>query len=185
VRSLLAELARAHLVTEHSSGRYTFHDLLRAHAGEQARGLDPGAERHAAIHRMLDHYLHSAHSADRLLQPHRDPITITAPQPGVTPEHSANCGQALAWFTAEHAVLLAASIGMDTHTWQLAWTLAEFLDRRGHWHDYVATQHAALAAAQRLAKPSMQANAHRVLSRAYTHLRHGLNLFRRCGDRAG
>jgi len=35
----------------------------------------------------------------------------------------------------EHAV----ATGFDTHTWQLAWTLETFLDRRGHWHDWAAT----------------------------------------------
>ena len=30
--------------------------------------------------------------------------------------------------------------GFDSHAWQLAWTLVNFLDRRGHWHDWVATQ---------------------------------------------
>jgi transcriptional regulator with XRE-family HTH domain len=36
VRPLLAELARAHLLTEHAPGRYAFHDLLGDYATEQA-----------------------------------------------------------------------------------------------------------------------------------------------------
>jgi hypothetical protein len=32
------------------------------------------------------------------------------------------------------ALQLAATTGADTHTWQLAWALHTFLDRRGHWH---------------------------------------------------
>jgi DNA-binding SARP family transcriptional activator/DNA-binding XRE family transcriptional regulator len=36
----LAELARAHLVTERSPGRYELHDLLRAYAFEQAGAID-------------------------------------------------------------------------------------------------------------------------------------------------
>src|SRR5439155_12904450 len=43
VRPLLAELTRAHLVSEHAAGRYTMHDLLRAYAAEQARAADPDA----------------------------------------------------------------------------------------------------------------------------------------------
>src|SRR5205823_4911762 len=35
VRPLLGELARAHLVTEHTRGRFVLHDLLRAYAAEQ------------------------------------------------------------------------------------------------------------------------------------------------------
>ncbi|GAB3963436.1 hypothetical protein GCM10029978_021220 [Actinoallomurus acanthiterrae] len=59
-RHLLAELARAHLVTEHVPGRFAMHDLVRAYAAEQARALDTEDERSAACHRVLDHDLHTA-----------------------------------------------------------------------------------------------------------------------------
>jgi DNA-binding SARP family transcriptional activator/tetratricopeptide (TPR) repeat protein len=200
-RPLLAELAQAHLIVEHAPGRYTFHDLLRAYATEQAHLVDTDDQRRAAIHRTLDHYLHTAHTAARLLGPDRDPIPAPPlpPHPGVLPESLADHVQALSWFTTEHTVLLAAldhaaRTGWDTHTWQLAWTMADFLDLQGHWHDYAATQHAALAAAQRLADPSLQACAHRILGRAYTqlsrfddahdHLRNALDLHQQCGDQA-
>jgi hypothetical protein len=39
-RRVLAELARAHLVTEHVPGRFAFHDLLRIYAIEQSRHRD-------------------------------------------------------------------------------------------------------------------------------------------------
>ena len=200
VRSLLAELAGAHLIAEHFPGRYTFHDLLRAYAAEQARTTDPDDQRSAAVQRALDHYVHTAHTAARLLQPARDPITLTPPQPGVTPEHPADHGQALAWFTTEHAVLLAAishaaRTGSDTRSWQLAWTLTDFLDRRGHWHDAVDTLCVALEAARRLADPRAQAIAHRLLARPYTqlgslddahtHLRHALDLYQQHDDQVG
>ena len=57
---MLAELDRANLITEHAPGRFTFHDLLRAYAADQAHAHDSGADRNAALQRMLDHYLHSA-----------------------------------------------------------------------------------------------------------------------------
>ena len=41
----LAELTRAHLLTEHAPGRYACHDLLRAYAAEQARTAETGPER--------------------------------------------------------------------------------------------------------------------------------------------
>jgi hypothetical protein len=109
VRPLLAELAQAHMVTEDAPGRYTFHDLLRAYAAELAHTYDSDTERRAATHRLLDHYLHTAHTAYRQLNPHRDPITLSPPQSGVTPQCAANHVQALAWFTAEHAVLVAVT----------------------------------------------------------------------------
>src|SRR5262249_54188683 len=137
---------RASLLTERIHGRYTFHDLLRAYAADLTSTRDPAAKRHAAVGRMLDHYLHTAHTAERLLHPQRDPIplALTPLQPGVTPEQPADHEQAMTWLTAEHPVLLdalvrAAEAGFDTQTWQLAWTLTTFLARRGHWHDLTTT----------------------------------------------
>jgi tetratricopeptide (TPR) repeat protein len=200
MRPLLAELTRASLIVEHTPGRYTFHDLLRAYATEQAHTTDPDEERHAATHRVLDHYLHTACTADRLLEPARDPITVTPPQPGVTLEHPVDHEQALEWFTAKHSVLLAAvdhaaATGFDTHAWQLAWTLGTFLDRRGHWHDQATVQLAAVAAAGRLGDRTVQARAHRQLAIAYnrlgrfdeahTQLRRALDLYHPTGDLVG
>jgi hypothetical protein len=201
VRPLLAELTRASLLVEHTPGRYTFHDLLRAYATDLARSIDPDQQRRAATHRMLDHYLHTAYTADRLLYPPRDPIPLIPPQPGVTPEHPTDHQQALDWFTVERPTLLlaavnhAAATGFDTLTWQLTWTLRTFLDRRGHWHDWAATGRTAVAAARRLADPPAQALAHRNLALAYirlgrfdaaqTQLSHALDLYRQAGDPAG
>jgi len=200
VRPLLAELTRANLLVEPTPDRYTFHDLLRAYAGEVAHSIDSAAERHAANRRMLDHYLHTAHTADRLLYPAREPITLTPPQSGVTPESLADHEQALAWFTAEHAAVLAAvdhaaATGFDAHTWQLASTITDFLNRQGHWHDQASTGRAAVAAARRLGDPAVQARAHRSLALAYnrlgrfddahTQLRHALDLSSQAGDRVG
>lgn len=94
---LLADHTRVHLIAEHMPGRYTFHDLLRAYAAEVCHLEEPPAEQRAAIHRMLDHYLHTTHAAAMLLQPLRDPINLACPQPGVTPEPVADVGQANAY----------------------------------------------------------------------------------------
>jgi tetratricopeptide (TPR) repeat protein len=200
VRSMLAELARANLLTEHSPGRYTLHDLLRAYATHLAHTTDTDPQRHTVTHRILDHYLHTAHTADRQLYPARDPIALTPPQPGVTPQHLADYAQAMAWFTAEHRVLLAAvahaaATGFDTHTWQLTWAVWTFLDRRGLWHDLAAVSRAAVAAAERLTDPTAQAYAHRNLASAYirlggfddaeTQLSRALDLATRAGDPVG
>jgi DNA-binding SARP family transcriptional activator len=71
MRPLLAELARAHLVVEHVPGRYGCHDLLRAYAAELVAEMDTEPDRRGAVRRMLDHYLHTAREACRLLDPHR------------------------------------------------------------------------------------------------------------------
>jgi DNA-binding SARP family transcriptional activator/tetratricopeptide (TPR) repeat protein len=174
-RRLLAELARAHLLTEHVPGRYAFHDLLRAYATEQAHTSDSDTNRHAAIGRVLDHYLHTAHAAALLIDSTREAITVPAPRPGVWPEHLADYQQALAWMQAEHQVLLAAitladSTGSDVHAWQIPWTMFDFLRRRGHWHQQAAIQRTAVAAATRLEDLAGQAMSLRLLSQACASL---------------
>ncbi|MEU8869485.1 AfsR/SARP family transcriptional regulator [Streptomyces umbrinus] len=200
VQTLLAELARAHLITEHIPGRYTLHDLLRAHATEQAHTLDPTTEQQTAVHRILDHYLHAAHAADHLLDPYRAPITPAPPVPGVRPEQITDHAHALAWFTAEHPVLLAvlrhaADAELDTHTWQLARALATYLQRRGHWHDLRTSQRTGLHAARRVPDERGQAHTHLGLAfahirllhfdDAHRHLSQALDLFGRIVDRVG
>ena len=170
-RALLAELAGAMLVTERAPGRYASHDLLRAYATELH-----DAGRRAAAFRLLDHYLHTAYAADRLLNPLRDRVTLAALAAGVTPEALADHAGAQAWLTTEHAVLLGAvahagRLRLDTHCWQLAFTLVTFLTRHGRWHDLATAARAAAAAAERLADPCARAYAHRYLARASYLLR--------------
>ncbi|MFI6924621.1 AfsR/SARP family transcriptional regulator [Nonomuraea spiralis] len=168
-RPLLAELCRAHLLTQHAPGRYTFHDLLRAHAVELVQALAPEPERRAATRRLLDHYLYAAHAAALLLNPVRDPISTVPPGDGTVREEAVDDRAALAWFTAECAVLVAAvshaaDQGFDTHAWQLGWALADFLNRRGMRHEHLAVQTTALAAARRGGDR---------LGQAYTHVNLG------------
>ena len=174
VRAPLAELARAHLIEEHAPGRYTCHDLLRAYAAELSES-EPPPQRAAAIRRGLDHYLHSAHDAAMLINPHRDPIVPVGAAAGVTPERVTDRDEARTWFGTEYANLRAAidvavDTGQDPHAYQLAWTLTDFLHGRNGWVDEIATQQVALEAARRTDDPAGQARAHRYLGRANAHL---------------
>jgi DNA-binding SARP family transcriptional activator/tetratricopeptide (TPR) repeat protein len=198
VRPLLAELTRACLLGEQSAGRYGFHDLLRAYAGELTRVHDTGDARRAATRRMLDFYLHTAHSAATLVNPNRTTITLDRPRPGASPGRFDDHDQALSWFAQEHRVLLAAiaraaAARLDSHAWQLAWTLSDFFERQGHRHDWLRAQQLALDAARRLADPLAQAISHRSVARthvllgsfddAHPHLRHAIDKYRELGDR--
>nr|WP_237519402.1 BTAD domain-containing putative transcriptional regulator [Streptomyces sp. HUCO-GS316] len=176
---LLTELTQAHLVDERAPGRYAAHDLLRTYAGELAHTADAPEEYHAARARVLDHYLHSAHRAGRAYSPDRQAIVPPDPSRGVRAEEFAlepgHSSRAAAWFDAERAVLMAAigtaaAHGLDTHTWQLAWTIGHYLDRKGLWPDLEATQHIAMEAAERLGDPCAQAHVHQSLARAATNL---------------
>jgi hypothetical protein len=84
-RRALDELTAASLLAERVPGRYACHDLLRAYAAELADAQGRAARR-AASRRMLDHYLYTAHAADRLLDPARDPIMLVPRAAGVAPE---------------------------------------------------------------------------------------------------
>ncbi|MDY7085986.1 MAG: BTAD domain-containing putative transcriptional regulator [Actinomycetota bacterium] len=197
-RDLLAELVRASLLTEHRQGRYACHDLLRAYAAELDG--DDGPDRDEAPLRVLDYYLHSGYAADRALYPGRDPVTLAPPRSGTVPESFPDARQALDWFTAEQTNMVSAlqhsaAHGLDTYTWQLAWTMRTFLGRRGHWVEQAAVTGTALAAAERLGDPLLRARTHHQLGTTCTRLGRfdeaerelcrGLELFREAGHQVG
>lgn len=135
-RRALHDLTRAHLVMEHTLGRFTFHDLLRAYAGELALEHDSEEERRTSLRRALDHYLHTAHAAARLLSPAPVPSTLGTPESGTEPELLADQRQAARWMAAEEQVLMAAVTmadvnGFDVHSDRLGWILMGIFDRRG------------------------------------------------------
>ncbi len=200
-RALLAELTSAHLLTERARGRFAFHDLLRAYARERADREDSAEDRRAAVHRLLDHYLWTAYRAHELLGPSRDDAIVLAPAgPLVAAEELGDHRAALAWFTREYHVLLAAlrqaaTEGFDVHAWQMAWAMASFFERRGHWHDAAASQQCALDAANRLGDPYARAICHVRLAYAFELLRRyadahdelvrALELYEQLGDHTG
>ncbi|WP_219464958.1 AfsR/SARP family transcriptional regulator [Nonomuraea rhizosphaerae] len=176
VRPLLAELSDAYLVTEHIPGRYSFHDLMRAHAANLSLEHDTDEDRTAATHRLLDHYLHTAHAAALKLGPQRDPVALPPVPAGVSVAPIAGLHEAQSWFAAEHVNLLAATARTDDaaflgHIGGLAWAISEYLARRGHVCDWAATQRAALLAADRTGDGQGQARAHRGLAHAYMRMR--------------
>ncbi|HKT06084.1 MAG TPA: tetratricopeptide repeat protein, partial [Rugosimonospora sp.] len=199
-RRLLTSLCSAHLLFEQTPGRFAFHDLLRVYAAEQARARDSAPERAAALLRMLDHYLHTAHAADRLLYEYREPLPIDPARPGVTTVEVPDPDRAMGWLAAEHpnllaAITLAADTGHDSYVYGLAWTMTAFLNYQGHWHDWASTMGAALRAARQLGNRAGQAQAHRLLNLAHlqlgqleeagAHAQQALQLFGELGDLPG
>jgi DNA-binding SARP family transcriptional activator/Tfp pilus assembly protein PilF/DNA-binding XRE family transcriptional regulator len=197
VRPLLAELARAHLVTERVPGRYALHDLLRAYAGELAASGELADDRRSAVRRLLDHHLQSAHRAVTVHDPTRDPIEPIPPTAGVTVDEFGSAGAATDWLTVEYQVLtatvrLAVDAGLDRHAWQLVWSIAPFVGRHRGYRDAVALHRIALDASRRVHDPVAQAYSHRLLGRAYTlsgehdqsqaHLEDALEIYRQLGD---
>jgi tetratricopeptide (TPR) repeat protein/transcriptional regulator with XRE-family HTH domain len=199
-RAALRDLARASLIIESAPGRYGFHDLLRAYAAEQAPAPRIINERREAIHRMLDHYLHTALHAHVVLYPGRQRIDLNAPRALVTPEVFAAKPSALAWLRTEYQVLLkvvdlAAREGFDGHAWRLPVVLWTFFDVCAHWHGGARTHRTALEAARRCGEEAGQAHALRGLgtfevmlgehARARRCLAEAQEVFRRLGDTYG
>jgi tetratricopeptide (TPR) repeat protein len=168
----IAELTQAHMLSEHVSGRFFCHDLLHAYAAEKAAADEDGSVREAATRRLVDHYLHSAATAARVLYPSPDPLELDPMEPGALPEPLNARRAALAWLRAEHRVLLAvieaaAAAGLEDRAWKLAAVLTDYLDREGHWHDLAAVGRLAIAAARRSGDQHGEAHAHLALGTAY------------------
>jgi tetratricopeptide (TPR) repeat protein len=198
----LRELTDASLLTERAPGRFELHDPLRAYAGKLAHETDNEDDRRAALTRLLDHYTHTAHEADRVLNPTRAPIPIVLDTlAGDTgPKKPLDIRAALEWLGTERAVLLSAlrqalDAGLDRHAWQLGWALDTFLYEHHHWQDEGAAWAIALTAATTLMDRSAAAHAHRFLGvvagrldrfgEAHAHMSRAAELCRAGGDRPG
>jgi tetratricopeptide (TPR) repeat protein len=171
-RTGLAELTRTRLMTEHEPGRFSFHDLVRAYAIELGDEVDSESDRHEALARMADHYLHSAHHVHRPLRPHQKPVPLGPARSGVTPESISEYDRAIAWFTAEQEVLQdfvakAAELGFADHAWQVALSMQEFLQSQGLHLSWAAVMPAALAAARESGDRNGEARTLRSLAGAY------------------
>ncbi|MDT0343168.1 AfsR/SARP family transcriptional regulator [Streptomyces litchfieldiae] len=200
-RRLLTELVRAHLVGQRSPGHYASHDLLWAYALELTLDQDPKEERRAALHRLLDHYLHSAVPGDDLLNPNVTAPIMPAPaQPHVTVTPLHDAAQARAWYADQLPALLAAvrqaaHLGFDAHAAQLAHASRAFLFQEGHAQHQVTTHRIALDAARRLFDLPAQALSHLGLGQAYhrlgqfdeteAHLLAALRLYEQLDDKTG
>jgi DNA-binding SARP family transcriptional activator len=203
-RSAMVALSRAHLVEERTPGRFGFHDLLRAYAAEKAAGTDSETERRAALHRVLAHYLCTAHAADRMLSPAREPLSPVPAIDGVATLRLDDRQGALDWFVAELPTLFAAvdllPAGLDDSTWDLVWGLEAFLDRRGQWHErrygeayrrFASALWRAQRAGGRVEQARLHIRLNWVLERlgrfaeGLEHARQALDLFTALGNPAG
>jgi tetratricopeptide (TPR) repeat protein len=148
-RQHLRELVTANLITEYVPGRYRFHDLLRAYANECA---DDDREREQIGRQFLDYYLDRAAVAHLAIRPGRRADLTTEGYADGTPM-PAGYGEAMTWFAAEHATLMAsisfaADNGFAAHTWRLAAKCTTFLRRTGRCEDRLSVNVLGLRAAR-------------------------------------
>ncbi|ROP39910.1 AfsR/SARP family transcriptional regulator [Saccharothrix texasensis] len=197
-RRAMGELSRLHMIAEPAPGRFTLHDLVHACARDLVAAHEDRSGPREALRRLLDHYLHTANTADRLLYSQREEVPIAAPAPGAVVTELTERADALAWFDLEQASLFAAvghaaAHGFDTHAWQLAWTTTAFARLRSFWHEQARCLDTALAAARRLDDRVALASTNRALGRilitlrrfaeSEAHLTAALDLARELGDR--
>ncbi|WP_328645048.1 tetratricopeptide repeat protein [Amycolatopsis sp. NBC_00348] len=150
-RPLLTTLAAAHLLAQPRPGRYQFHDLIRAYAGEAAEQVDTAEERDAALDRLLGWYLATAFNASRRMRPERyyrllEPARLD----GLA---FAEYHDALDWFDEEAgnliaAVHLARRRRRDDVCWKLAWLLQSYFGTRSRLDDWRSVFGVALEAAR-------------------------------------
>ncbi|WP_235946631.1 AfsR/SARP family transcriptional regulator [Nocardia terrae] len=160
----LEELLDAHVITQRQPGRYTLHDLLREQARATAAVTEPPEAIDAALHRLLDHYLHTARDAVDLLFPytsgHRNPL----PTSDIEREPLAGPAAAAAWLDAERDNLVAAGCWAErhdspAHAVGMAATLRPYVDGNGHHGEAQRLHTAALTAAARLGDATARSRA--------------------------
>ncbi|MGW5705487.1 BTAD domain-containing putative transcriptional regulator [Amycolatopsis japonica] len=152
-RKALDALTRSHLVEEGFAGRYRTHDLLRAYARELAGQVEPAC-REAATRRLFVWFLRTVLAARALVDPKARVIDLTGLEetPTEAPFHTRD--DALAWFAAERANLVAvvrtaADQGADDICCLLAAALMRLFYLTKHWDDWLVTHEIAVAAARR------------------------------------
>ncbi|MFE3741206.1 ATP-binding protein [Streptomyces sp. NPDC059096] len=199
-RQLLDSLVGAHLLEQTGPDRYQFHDLLRAYATDQATQEEPAAERDAALHRVLDWYLHTADAAQSWISPAEPHLDLAPPADGVRPGAFTEYDAAVDWAEREHTNLLqavrtAASTGHDERAWKLAAVLANARYPSAPPADWPAVGRIGLEAARRLGERAGEALLLTELGMGYARVNHltesheshqsALVIWRELGDRLG
>jgi DNA-binding SARP family transcriptional activator len=150
-RQLAGELVRTGLLTEHTVGRFTTHDLVRAYAQELVGLHEDGQARDQASGRLVHHYRQTAYEAHLHLGP---TMVLEPPEPvhDVVTTRFDDAIEAGAWLTADRHVLKAVvQRQIDEEHAEVAWrlevSLQWFHQREGWWNDWAAMARACLNAA--------------------------------------
>ncbi|GAA1967443.1 AfsR/SARP family transcriptional regulator [Amycolatopsis minnesotensis] len=143
-RSLLDQLAAAHLLNQPRPRRYQFHDLLRVYAAELGERGDAAQDRREAFGRLADWYLAVVAEATKWVRVDLVTEDIKVPPMPEPRVEFADLSEAVAWYADERASLVAmvgtfADLGWVGRTWQLAWLLRGFFAQRHDQDDWMET----------------------------------------------
>jgi DNA-binding SARP family transcriptional activator/tetratricopeptide (TPR) repeat protein len=173
--SVIGALTDAHLLESYTPQRYAMHDLIAAYARELLVADEPAVQRHQAMVRLLYWYLAAFHTANDLLAPHRNVVTLAAPPNPAVPAFVARRDDALAFLDAERPTLpelvrLAVAEGHDGPAWQIAYLLGGYFQLRGDGLDSLRIYQVGLAAAQRCGASTASAVLHNSCGVAYAKM---------------
>lgn len=182
-RTSLRTLRQAHLIIP-TERRWRLHDLIRRHL------LDQDNEEGDAATRLLAYYATTADAAD-------DHLRALPGQP--VPDLFTGREQALVWFDAEHATLVAAvqwaASNDSTHTVLLAFALCVYQEWRRHFNDLLVVNRTALDVCRKSGDRRKEGLAWDNLGSALEEMHqldeainaheHARDIFQEIGDRCG
>ncbi|WP_250028533.1 NB-ARC domain-containing protein [Paractinoplanes maris] len=177
VDDCLREFEGAGLLQRKADSRYFMHPLVRLYWMHQTPEVLGDDAAQAAVRRLVDFLLHSAFDGERLLSPQRPAITLTDTTRDVRPAPLRTAAEAMGWFDAEGTTLLAmqraaAERDWDSAVWQLAWSMDDYLYRRGLAEPHRRAWRLGLEAAERLGVARIVALAHLCLGRVSREVHH-------------
>ncbi|MFI9385333.1 BTAD domain-containing putative transcriptional regulator [Kutzneria sp. NPDC052558] len=204
---LLAILTTANLIQQHTTGRHQLHDLVRDYARERVLKEESATTIQHAIHRMLDHYLHSIHNATDASDKAMRSLDPPSAEALVQPARFATADQAERWLEAElNNVLSAIEISSEQpspwHAWHLTDAIDSYLRRTCSGTLRLSTALRTLTAATRAGDIKGQAAIHRIIGSTYIanidslnadisqktvmkHVNQAVSLSRQAGNSAG
>jgi DNA-binding SARP family transcriptional activator/tetratricopeptide (TPR) repeat protein len=135
----LDELADAHVIEQHASDRYRFHDLVRLYAVEQVRN---DSERDPAWSRLVSHYLDIIIAATDRFGAGRLALPLELPNARFHPDWVSSESQVATLDAEIPNVMAAATPAARQGPYPVAWLVADRLrtyfhrnGRRGEWSE--------------------------------------------------
>ena len=140
-----------YLIEEPTSGRFSFHNLIRGYASDLV-ATDPEPGSRLAMRRLLDYYVSLASQADRIVRPFGPPLAVaraTTTSPSLPPLGTRS--ECMTRLETEKASLLgiaryAAAKDWPVHAGLLAHLVGGFLDTWGDWKDAIDLHRHAIVA---------------------------------------
>jgi len=175
-RRLLDDLVGVHLLEQPSSGRYQFHDLLRAYAIDQVRQHEDPTVAGTALRRLLMWYLRMADAALAVIVPTARHFPLTASDSAQEPYAFSGYDEAIRWYEDERANVVAATRAADEAAmhdiaWRLPATIYRIYANHNQFDDWRVTSTIALGAVRRMGERAGEAEILESLGKMHTQSR--------------